>query len=67
MNIQTDIEEVSYLTLERHRHFWTLEEIALKGSEEQRDTLLDWAYFKLPAESYYRLCEAADRAYLIKD
>ena len=59
--------EVTPTSLNRYIDFWPLLEIAQFGSEQQRDTLIDWAWSKLPAAQYEALVEAAGRAYLLDD
>ena len=66
MNIKTDVD-VTPESLNKHRSFWTIARIAREGTEEQRDTVLSWAYSNCSHDSYSILCWAAERPWLITD
>ena len=63
MNIQTDIEVTPESCAKSDWH--TLCRIALEGDEDQRDTLLTWAWRGLPAVMWEELVALSDRAYLL--
>ena len=60
MNIKTDVL-VSPESLDKGLSYNGLLRIALEGSHQHRDTLLDWGYSNLPAFFYENLCVAADQ------
>ena len=66
MNIKTDVN-VTPESLDKGLSYNGLLRIALEGSQQQRDTLLDWGYSNLPAFVYENLCVAADQEFRVVD
>ena len=63
MNIQTDLElSLSHLNTSNYSRE-NLLRIASEGTEEQRDTLLAWAWAHTSAALHEELCVAAGRDY----
>ena len=54
-------------SLDKGLSYDSLLRIALEGSEEERDTLLNWSYGGLPGFVYETLCRAAGRGYLVEE